>query len=152
MLNVRLVVPVDLADSVAEVLAVAPIVNHVVLANVSRRPDGHLVLFDLPTEAANTVFGSLRNLGLAERGSIAIDRIDTMLSRAADEAMAIAPGETSEAVFWEDVKARVGQESHITLLNGSEILNVVSDARSVTVSVKKDGSVGKVAAKEARRR
>jgi uncharacterized hydrophobic protein (TIGR00271 family) len=47
-------------------------------------------------------------------GSIAIERIDTSLSEVARLAEQLAPGESSEAVVWEEVEARIRDESTLT--------------------------------------
>ena len=47
-------------------------------------PDGDAVHFDVLNGAANDVIGRLRDLGLAERGSIVIENVDTSISTLVD--------------------------------------------------------------------
>jgi hypothetical protein len=46
------------------------------------------VHFDLLNDAANDVIGRLRDLGLAQRGSIVIENVDTSISTLADRVTA----------------------------------------------------------------
>lgn len=116
MLHIRLVVPPSLHAHVDELLANDPTVVHVItLTGAATKPAGNVVLFDLPRESANTVLGALRDLGVAEHGAITIDHTPAVFSRHADAAIDHAPGDPTEAVVWEEVKARVRAESELTV-------------------------------------
>jgi len=115
VLHVRLVVPPSRATAVDQLLRDDPtICNLVQLEQAAHRPVGQVILFDAPREAANRLIAQLKALDLHEHGSIAITRIDTILSDAADRAEALAPGDPGEAVIWEEVEARLGVESRLT--------------------------------------
>lgn len=88
--------------------------NLVVLENRAVRPDGTVVLFDAPVEAANRLIGDLKALEIDRLGSISLLRIDTSLSAHADWAEAMAPGDPGDAVIWDEVEARLGMESRLT--------------------------------------
>lgn len=87
------------------------VINIVTMAGVARRPDGDLLLFDAAAESGNRLIDLMRGLGVDDRGSISIERIDTSLSDAARRAELHAPGNAAEAVIWEDVEARSRDES-----------------------------------------
>lgn len=115
MLHVRVVAPADLRPAVLDALeADGAVCNIVVVPGAARRPDGDLVQFDVAREAANGVLAELRRLEIHRRGSIAVERIDTALSDVAAAAEAYAPGDPSEAVIWEEVEARVRDESGLS--------------------------------------
>ncbi len=115
VLHVRLVVPFSRRHAVLALLDDDPTVCNLVVAGVeSVRPAGELVVFDIPSEAANRVLGVLKSVDLDRLGSITVVRIDTSLSAHAEWAEAIAPGDPGEAVVWDEVDARLGLEAHLT--------------------------------------
>lgn len=112
MLRVRAVTPPSGTSAlVAELVADPAVVNIVVAAGAARKPDGDLVTFDVAREAANDAIGRLRARDLHRVGSITVERIDVSISDAAARAEALAPGDPSDAVIWEEVEARVRSES-----------------------------------------
>ena len=115
VIHVRVVVPTQMcAGLLKELDSRPPVHNVVVLPGVVRRPDGDLVQFDVASEATNEVLDLLRSLGVHRSGSITIDRIDMALSDIAALAEELAPGDSNEAVVWEEVESRVRGESTLT--------------------------------------
>jgi uncharacterized hydrophobic protein (TIGR00271 family) len=116
VLHLRLISPTDCTGPARALLAEHPAVtNLVVLLGAGKQPEGDLVLADVAREAASDVFGRLRDLGLPERGSIAVDGVDLSLSAGAREAQERAPGEGVDAVVWEDLAARTREESSLSV-------------------------------------
>jgi uncharacterized hydrophobic protein (TIGR00271 family) len=116
VLQVRVVTPPDRsADLLDQLAANEAVINIVRLPGASQRPDGDVVMFDVATQAANDVLATLRSLELDHVGSIVVERIAVSLSDVAKRAEADAPGETSEAVVWEEVEARVRDESTLSV-------------------------------------
>src|SRR5215468_1626040 len=105
MLRVRVVSPADLTGPLVERLTAAHgVQNLVVLRGAVRRPRGDAVHFDLGDGAANPVFRELRELGLAQQGSISVERVDATLTAAAPAAKTgVLRRET--APVWEMVEA-----------------------------------------------
>ncbi len=99
----------------ADLVARPPVHNIIVLPGASRRPDGDLFQFDVASEATNEVLSLLRSHDLHRTGSITIDRIDMSLSDAAAFAEEAAPGDSTEAVIWEEVESRVRGDSKVTI-------------------------------------
>ncbi len=115
MLHFRVICPLDQGASLSAALLDNPSVhNLVVWTAAARRPDGDLVQFDVAREVANDVIALLREQSLDHKGSIAIERIDTALSDIAAHAENEAPGDPSEAVIWEEVEARVRDDSSLS--------------------------------------
>ncbi len=116
MLHVRVVTPPDQRPALLDQLeANDAVLNIMVFPNVARRPAGDVVQFDVAREAANQVIAGLRRLDLHRTGSIAIEQVDTALSDAAAAAEEFAPGDSSEAVIWEEVEARLRNESSLSI-------------------------------------
>lgn len=116
MLHFRVVTPPGTGASLAGRLLEEPAVhNVVVLPGTARRPDGDVVQFDVAREAANQVLDRLRAERLEHLGSIAVERIDMAFSDVAAAAERAAPGDPSEAVIWEEVEARVRDESGLSV-------------------------------------
>jgi uncharacterized hydrophobic protein (TIGR00271 family) len=115
VLHLRLISPPDRTVPTRTLLAEHPAVtNLVVLPGAGQQPEGDLVLADVAREAASDVLGRLRELGLPEHGSIAVEGVDLAPSTAAGEAKDRAPGEGSDAVVWEALEARTNEESSLS--------------------------------------
>lgn len=116
MLHLRLICPSDSSDTVRDLLAGHRAVTNVsVLPGAGHQPEGDLIMADVAREDASDVLVRLRDLGLHERGSIAVEGVDLSLSAAADRAEAQAPGHGSDAVVWEDLEARTREESSLSV-------------------------------------
>jgi uncharacterized hydrophobic protein (TIGR00271 family) len=115
MVHLRLVVPSDRADRVLAALDRVPSVTNIVhLRAAARRPDGDLVLFDVPREAASLVVDDLRALGIERDGSIALEEIDTAISDAAKRAEVAAAGMPADAVVWEELEEHTSESSELS--------------------------------------
>jgi uncharacterized hydrophobic protein (TIGR00271 family) len=115
VVHLRIVAPSDRAQQVIELLeGCRSVVNVIVLPDVARKPAGHVILCDVAREDASVVVADLKQLGLFEEGSIAMDEIDILISRAADEAEQAAEGAPADAVVWEDVEQRTSEESKLS--------------------------------------
>jgi len=107
MLLLRIVAPTDLAPAVLAFLESLDVVSDIVhVPGAGRRPPGDLVQCLAAIEAASVVVTGLRELGIAERGSITLDRLDATVSWAATRAGAQAGGRVADAVVWEEVESR----------------------------------------------
>jgi uncharacterized hydrophobic protein (TIGR00271 family) len=115
MIHLRIVVPADLAREVVRLLCEAPAVTNVVhLAGAAHKPEGDLILCDIAREDASVVIGDLKDLRIPERGSIAVELIDSSISDVALEAEHAAPGLPSDAVVWEEVEARTSEQTELS--------------------------------------
>lgn len=115
MLHLRLIAPADCTDRARSLLAAHHgVTNVIVLPGAGIQPVGDVVLADVAREAANAVLDDLRELGLAERGSIAVETVDLSMSAGADRAEDEAPGEGDDAVVWAELAARTHGESTLS--------------------------------------
>ena len=116
VLHLRLISPGERTDAVFSLLATTPgVTNVIVLPAAARVPAGDVVLCDVAREAAHALVVALCELGLDEEGSIAIEDVDTALSRVARQAERDAPGEGVDAVVWQQVEERTSDESALSV-------------------------------------
>ena len=107
--------PDDLVAATLETLRGARSVYGIVhLPGVAERPAGDLITCEVAREDASVVVGELRALGLDERGSIAIEAVDTAVSRTAARAERLAAGSPADAVVWEEVEARTSEGTELS--------------------------------------
>jgi uncharacterized hydrophobic protein (TIGR00271 family) len=115
MEHLRIVVPPDLTAQVLHVLErSAAVCNIVVLRGAALRPAGDVILCDVAREAASIVLADLQELGVPERGSISVERVDIALSRAAEAAARAAPGDPANAVIWEEVEELASESTTLS--------------------------------------
>jgi uncharacterized hydrophobic protein (TIGR00271 family) len=115
VLHVRLIVPADRSQAVLEVLRTsAAVTGLIVLPAAARDPAGDAILCDVAREAANDVLTALRALGIDQSGSIAIEDTAVTLSTSADRAAHNAPGFGVDAVVWEELAHKTGQEIRLS--------------------------------------
>lgn len=116
MLHLRLITPADRTDDVVRLVEGTVGTTHlVVLPGAARNPVGDVVLCDVAREAGDELIGGLRDLGIDQTGSIAVDDIDLSLSKRADKAEADAPGEGADAVLWEHLEDATHEESTLSV-------------------------------------
>ncbi|MEV8437562.1 DUF389 domain-containing protein [Actinosynnema sp. NPDC051121] len=116
MLHLRAISPVDRTDAVLAALKREPGVTHVVvLRGAAVDPAGDVVEADVAREATDAVVASLCELGVDRDGGVTLEQIDTALSDAADRAEEAAPGDGADAVVWEELLSRTGEESRLNV-------------------------------------
>jgi uncharacterized hydrophobic protein (TIGR00271 family) len=115
VLHLRVISPPDRTEAVVRIIEAAPgATNLVVLPGAARQPDGDLVLCDVVREAGSQVLSALRKQRIHEVGSIAIDHVDVALSHVAAAAADAAPGLASDAVVWDEIEQKTGDETELS--------------------------------------
>ncbi len=115
MIQLRIVSPPALSAAVRRVLESQPgVVNVAQFPGAVIRPEGDLILCDVAPEATSHVIQELQRFDLGEHGSISMNRIDYMLSRAARQAEEEAPGSSSNAVIWEAVESLTSESTQVS--------------------------------------
>ena len=115
MIHLRMVAPPALAERVLAALErKASVINVIHLPGAARSPSGDVILCDVAREDASVVLAELRDLGLAEQGTIAIETVDTAISTAARAAEHAAAGSPSDAVVWEEVESRTSESAELS--------------------------------------
>ncbi|MGH3937329.1 MAG: DUF389 domain-containing protein [Pseudonocardiaceae bacterium] len=116
MLHLRVVCPAETTDTVLDRLRDDPGVTHLTaLRGAAINPVGDLVEADIAREVADQVLSMLCGIGLDHTGGITLVPLDTVLSDAADAVQRIAPGDPADAVVWEELIARSGDDSRPTV-------------------------------------
>lgn len=101
MLHLRMTLPPDVAARAVDALAAdRRVTNLIVIPGAGRRPTGDAVLCDVAREAASEVIGTLQALGASDHGALAVQVVDTPLSRRARAAEHAAPGAPDDGVVW----------------------------------------------------
>jgi uncharacterized hydrophobic protein (TIGR00271 family) len=115
MVHLRVVAPRELAEPAYRFLRDHPsAVNIVRLADAAEQPDGDVILCDVAREDASVVVAELRELGIERDGSIAIEPISSLVSRAARRAEEAAVGSPADAVVWETVEFQTSESAELS--------------------------------------
>jgi uncharacterized hydrophobic protein (TIGR00271 family) len=119
MIHLRVVAPERFVPETMEILEASPAVcNLIHLPGAARKPDGDLILCDVPHGEASVVVDDLRRLGIEEHGSIAMEKVDTQLSRRATRAERWAEADEipfADEVLWEDVETRASEDTELSV-------------------------------------
>jgi uncharacterized hydrophobic protein (TIGR00271 family) len=116
MLHVRVISPPYLTSATMELLEANPAVTHLwVSRDSAHKPVGDVISGDVAREAAAGVIGQLRGLGLARDGAIVVERLDIILSAAAERAERDAPGQGADALIWEELEQNAGEETRLSV-------------------------------------
>ncbi|TWF80953.1 putative hydrophobic protein (TIGR00271 family) [Pseudonocardia hierapolitana] len=112
----RVIAPADRSAAVRDLLVAEPGATHVaVFPGAAVQPAGDVIEADVAREAADDLLGQLCTLGVDRSGGVTLELIDTSLSDAADAAEEAAPGDPQDAVIWDEVVARTGEESRLSI-------------------------------------
>jgi uncharacterized hydrophobic protein (TIGR00271 family) len=115
MVHLRVVCPEPMAAAVIDLLTDRSGVVAVSHLAVADAPSGDAVVnADLARECANDVLQALRDLGVAREGMIALDPIETVVGDLARKAEHEAPGEGADALIWDELATRTGEDSQLT--------------------------------------
>jgi uncharacterized hydrophobic protein (TIGR00271 family) len=115
VLHLHVISPAQTTDAVLTRLRNHPGVAGLALVRCAAiDPPGDLVQALVAREAADEVLAALCTLGVDHNGSIALHPLDTVLSDTADAAQQAAPGDPADAVVWDELIARTGDDSRLT--------------------------------------
>jgi len=116
VLHLRLIVPAATTDEVVTLLESTVGTAHlVVLPGAARSPAGDVVMCDVAREAGDELIGQLRHLGIDESGAISVEHLDLTLSARAEKAEHEAPGDSADAVLWEELTEATHEESTFSI-------------------------------------
>jgi uncharacterized hydrophobic protein (TIGR00271 family) len=115
VLQLRIITPPERFQAVVDLLSDDESVAHlVVLPDAARIPPGHVVLCDVVREGADNVLSALRDLGVDRTGGIAVTQVDVSLSAAAARAARAAPGSGTDAVVWDEIAQKTGEQTRLS--------------------------------------
>lgn len=115
LLHVRAIVPerthAALLDDLDRHVAVC---NIVVLAAVTRKPHGHVILFDVVREAADEIVTLLQAHDVHRDGAFSLEHTELSMGEGSDRAARLAPGDAEGAVIWSEVQETVAAASGVS--------------------------------------
>ena len=115
MIHLRIVVPNYQAENALELLdSTSSVCNLIYLQGAARRPQGDVILCDVSRRDASVVIADLRELDIDEEGSIAIEEIDSEISRAADGLEHKGFLDT-DPVVWEELDSKTHESVELSL-------------------------------------
>ncbi len=116
LLHLRVTCPTDRTDQVRALFeADAGTAHLAVVPGGSVTPPGDLFLVDVAREAADGLVRGLRELHIDRDGGIALEAVDTAVSRSAELAEDRAPGDGADAVVWEQVVRTTAADSTLSV-------------------------------------
>lgn len=116
MMHLRVVCESRDSAVVTDLLNAEPGVAHVtVAAGVSREPAGDVIEASVARQVAEDVLYRLAERGVPHRGQVSLHPLDMMLSDTADAAAREAPGDSADAIIWDELLATTGEESQLNL-------------------------------------
>ncbi|RAO10708.1 DUF389 domain-containing protein [Micromonospora noduli] len=123
MLHLRVIAPTGRSAEVVDLLSAEAGVTHLaVLPGVALQPQGDLILCDVVRESADAVLRGLQQLGVETSGGIAAEDVELTISASADRAAENAPGSGADAVVWDEIAAKTGEQ---TELSGTYLVLIV---------------------------
>ena len=115
MVHLRVVCPQTLAPAVVQALTGRPGVVALSAAPLGDASPGDAVVHaDLARECADDALSELHRLGVFEHGLVALDAIETAIGQLATKAERDAPGEGADALIWDELASRTGEDSTLT--------------------------------------
>lgn len=116
MLHLRVLCPAGRTAAVRQVMLDEPGATHVsVLVGAAIQPEGDVLEAAVTRECADRVLAALIALEIDQLGGITLEPIDTVLSEVAVAAAEAVPGDPADAVIWEELVARTGEDSRLTV-------------------------------------
>ncbi|GAP54890.1 hypothetical protein AHiyo6_14550 [Arthrobacter sp. Hiyo6] len=114
-LQVRVGVPPGLTDRVVAAAAASDGTSDIALhRGASLRPAGDVVIIHSARESAGELLKALEDLQVPQVGSITLIEPRLVLSDAAEEAKRRVPGDSADAVIWDQVTNETGEEAKLS--------------------------------------
>lgn len=107
----RVVCPAPLRDRVVGLLT--DCVGAVAVAR-GESSDGAVISADVAREAVDELLERLRGAGVHDEGMVTLEPLDTAVGALARRAEDDAPGEAVDALIWDDLTSRTGEDSTLT--------------------------------------
>lgn len=116
MMHLRVLCLAESSEAVRELLLAEPGATHLtVLPGAALKPPGDVIEAALTRECADQVLDRLSGLGVTRSGGVSLETLDTVLSDAAEAAEEAVPGDPADAVIWDELIMRTGEDSRLTV-------------------------------------
>lgn len=115
MVHLRVVCPEALAPAVVRSLSGRPGVIALTSAALGEASSGAAeVSADLARECVDEALTELHALGVVDVGMVTLDPVDTAIGHLVDRAEEDTPGEGADALIWDELASRTGEDSTLT--------------------------------------
>jgi uncharacterized hydrophobic protein (TIGR00271 family) len=115
LVHVRVVCPQPMAADVVDLLTDRTGVVAVEHSRLDATSQRHVIVHaDVARESVDATLGELHRLGVADAGMITLDPVDTAIGHLAGKAEREAPGEAADALIWDELASRTGEDSQLT--------------------------------------
>ena len=115
VIHLRIVSPSYQAENALDLLnQTQSVCNLIYLQGAAKRPEGDVILCDVARRDASVVIADLRELDIDEEGSIAIEEIDSEISKAATEAEGESRMGDIDPVVWEELDSRTHESVELS--------------------------------------
>ncbi len=115
VLHLRVYCPAALtAQALALFEASDMVTSLAAVPGAAHRPEGDLLMADVPREAANAIIDGLRELGVHDHGAIQVSEVPTWISAPALAAQDRAPGRSADSVVWAEVTQQAYDDSELS--------------------------------------
>lgn len=111
MLQLRVVCPAERSGAVIDLLTGEP---GAVAVTSTDSSDGTIVTADVARECTGGLLDHLRGQGFLDDGMVSLTPLDTAIGSLVKRAEDNAPGEGADALIWDDLAARTGEDSTLT--------------------------------------
>jgi len=139
MVHLRIVVPSHNAEHALDLLrGTDSVIDIIYLPGAAHKPEGDVILCDVAREDASVVVSDLKEFGIEQEGSIAMEDVDSLLSDSAELAEKAAKGSPSDAVVWEEVEARTSENTELSV---SFVLFMVLACLLASVAIMLDSAI-----------
>jgi hypothetical protein len=116
VLHLPIIAPPSASAAAPAALLAEPGATHIsVQEGAAVQPEGDVIEADVTREAVDRVLDRLLELGIEHDGGVTLQAIDTTLSDQATAAERAVPGDPDDAVICEQVVARTGDDSRLSV-------------------------------------
>lgn len=136
MLHLRVVCAEEAAEAVLQALRAQ--VGVVAIRHAGQTSHGVEITADLARESGDEVLDALRRLGVFDAGMATLESLDTAIGTLADKAEQDAPGEGADALIWDELVKRTGEDSTLT---GTFVAFMILATLLATIGVVTDSQV-----------
>jgi uncharacterized hydrophobic protein (TIGR00271 family) len=129
VLHLRVSTTAALSADVVELLKGETAISSLaVLRGASVLPEGDVIFADIAREGVNEVVDRLRELGVADEGTIQLEPMKAWLSQRGLDAERRTPGSSADAVVWVEVTQRAYEDSELnwTYLSFMSLATVIA--------------------------
>ncbi|MGA7204958.1 MAG: DUF389 domain-containing protein [Specibacter sp.] len=114
-LQIRIVVPSTLSDSVVAIAVAEPGVAEIALLHgASVFPEGDVITISVVRESVDSLLRKFHDLDIARLGSVTVTAPELMISQRLEAADQAVPGDGADAIIWDEVENDTSEDAKLT--------------------------------------